>query len=255
MQCRCGKCSKALAGFEYQGQDLKTKHEKKYPPVSVPIPNRVSSVVRAKLPGVEDGANDSKQQQQDLDHNKREPLPARMNGRVGIELEEVRDNEDLDWDQDEHDFDFDYMRAFDDEELLNRYTARSATSPPQTPSPLLQNRPRMPSSPLQRPPRMPPHQNPPPPLLVDEIFEPLGDPGVPPPGSNQAQADRPNFLPIAFQETPAVRMAYLSAVMANVYGHLTIQQATNQLNNTLDGLLVAGVLPEHPRPVRTLVSA
>ena len=98
MQCRCGKCSKVLASFEYQGQDLKMKHEKKYPPVSVLVPNCVSSVVHTKLPGVEDGANDLKQQQQDLDHNEQEPLPVRMNRRVGIELEEVQDNEDLDWD-------------------------------------------------------------------------------------------------------------------------------------------------------------
>lgn len=221
MQCRCGKCLKAHAGFEYQSQDLKTKHEKKYPLVSVPIPDRVSSVVPAKSPGVEDGADGSKRQQQDLDHNRRDASPAGMNRRAGIELEEVRDNEDLDWDQDEQDFDFDYMRAFDDEDLLNCHPARSATSPPRTPSPPPRN------SLLQSRPRTPPRPNPPPPLLDDEIFKPLGDPGLPsPPGSDQAQADRPNLLPIAFQETPAVRMAYLSAVMANVNSasHQSAQQ-------------------------------
>lgn len=50
-------------------------------------------------------------------------------------------------------------------------------------------------------------------------------------------------------------MAYLTVVMANVYGHLTVEQATNQLNSTLESLDVAGVLTLIPRPVRTLISA
>ena len=50
-------------------------------------------------------------------------------------------------------------------------------------------------------------------------------------------------------------MAYPSAIMTNVYGHLTVQQPTNQLNSTLDGLLIAGVLPNHPRLIQTLISA
>ena len=60
---------------------------------------------------------------------------------------------------------------------------------------------------------------------------------VPAPGSDQAfRRDCPTLLPAAFQEVPAVWMAYLTAVMGNVYGHLTVTQATEQLNNTLDGL-------------------
>ena len=89
----------------------------------------------------------------------------------------------------------------------------------------------------------------------DAHFQPVGGPQIPEPGADQAQEDRPSLIPPAFREVPAVQMAYLTAVMANVYGHLTVTQATNQLNNTLDSLAVAGVLPDFLRPVHTLVSA
>jgi hypothetical protein len=89
----------------------------------------------------------------------------------------------------------------------------------------------------------------------DMNFQPVGGPQIPEPGADQAQEDRLSLVPPAFREVPAVRMAYLMAVMANVYGHLMVTQATNQLNNTLDSLAVAGVLPNFPRPVCTLVSA
>jgi len=50
-------------------------------------------------------------------------------------------------------------------------------------------------------------------------------------------------------------MAYLQVVVGNVYNYLTIQQATDNLNGTLDTLLAVGVLPVYPRRVRTLESA
>lgn len=89
VQCRCGKYSKALSGFQYQTQDMKTKHEKKYPLVSLSVPKHVSSVMPTNSPGVEDGADGPKQQQQDLDHNGRGALPAGMDRRAVAELEEV----------------------------------------------------------------------------------------------------------------------------------------------------------------------
>lgn len=207
VQCQCGKCSKALSGFQYQTQDVKTKHEKKYPLVSLSVPKRVSLVMPANSPGVEDGVDGPKRQQQDLDHNGRGASPAGMDRRAGAELEEVRDNASkglVDWDQDEHDFDFDYMQSFDNENLLDHQPAHLVLSPPRTPSPQLQNPPQTDPHPRQSPPQIAPHPNLPPPLLDNEVFEPLGDPGVPPPGSDQAQADHLNLLPIAFQETPAV---------------------------------------------------
>ena len=91
VQCRCGKCSKALSGFQYQTQDVKTKHEKKYPLVSLSVPKHVSSVMPANSPGVEDGVDGPKRQQQDLDHNRRGASPVGTDRRAGAELEEVRD--------------------------------------------------------------------------------------------------------------------------------------------------------------------
>ncbi|KAF9056739.1 hypothetical protein BDP27DRAFT_1386299 [Rhodocollybia butyracea] len=50
-------------------------------------------------------------------------------------------------------------------------------------------------------------------------------------------------------------MAYLNAVLANVYGCVPVLKATDQLNISLDMLEVAGVLPDEPRPVRSLPAA
>lgn len=95
-------------------------------------------------------------------------------------------------------------------------------------------------------------------LREDRNFRAVQPPSGPIPGEDQAEADRPTFgLPPAYlnDEAPAVRLAYLGAVIGHVYGHLSVVQATDQLNNTLDVLSVAGALPDFPRPVRTLVSA
>ncbi|KAF5368271.1 hypothetical protein D9615_010359 [Tricholomella constricta] len=91
------------------------------------------------------------------------------------------------------------------------------------------------------------------PPLAGEPFEAVHLPYVLEPG--QDLDDRPSLIPRAFLEEPQVRLAYLQAVKSNVYGHLTVQQATENLNSTLDALLVAGALPELPRPVRTLSAA
>ena len=40
-----------------------------------------------------------------------------------------------------------------------------------------------------------------------------------------------------------------------MYGHLSVVQLMDQLNNTLDVLLVAKALPDFPRPIQTLISA
>jgi len=66
------------------------------------------------------------------------------------------------------------------------------------------------------------------------------------------EADMPDSIPRAFVEESCVRIAYLQAVIANVYSHVSILRSTDILNGTLDALLAAGVLPAYPRPVRTL---
>ncbi|KAG2335647.1 hypothetical protein BDR05DRAFT_898020, partial [Suillus weaverae] len=64
-----------------------------------------------------------------------------------------------------------------------------------------------------------------------------------------------SLVPQAFQERPGVRLAYLNTVIANVFGKQSIQAVTDALNNQLNCMLLEGVLPEHPRPVRHLLSA
>lgn len=72
---------------------------------------------------------------------------------------------------------------------------------------------------------------------------------------NIPRDDLPTYRPPAFQEAACVRLAYMQAVIGNVYNGLTIQQATDQLVSTLDALEVAGALPQIPRPLRTLDGA
>lgn len=65
------------------------------------------------------------------------------------------------------------------------------------------------------------------PIPDDELnFQPVLLLLVLEPGADQDQADQPSVVPRAFIEQPQVRMAYLQAVKSNVYGHLTVQQAT-----------------------------
>ena len=45
------------------------------------------------------------------------------------------------------------------------------------------------------------------------------------------------------KEESYIQMAYLQAVMGNVFGKLTWEHATQQLENTLDVLQMAGSLP------------
>lgn len=89
----------------------------------------------------------------------------------------------------------------------------------------------------------------------DQNFRPAALPDVREPGVDQDEADAPSLVPVAFKENGEIRYAYLTAVMANIYGHLSWIQATNQLNHSLNMLLIANVLPTSPRPVRALASA
>jgi len=75
------------------------------------------------------------------------------------------------------------------------------------------------------------------------------------PGYDLDEEDRPDPVPAGLAEHPGVRMAYLQAVIQNVYAHASVVQATEILNSTLDALSTMGPLPLNPRPVRTLESA
>jgi hypothetical protein len=90
---------------------------------------------------------------------------------------------------------------------------------------------------------------------VEEVFIPAGlDPDPDPWVDAMGDEAEPLGIP-AMKGEPYIRLAYLQAVMGNVYGKLTWEHATQQLNNTLDCLSLAQPLPVHPRPVRTLQSA
>lgn len=70
-----------------------------------------------------------------------------------------------------------------------------------------------------------------------------------------AQQEQSSGTASAFSESPQVRSAYLQAALGNVFGSLSVPQATILLNSALNSLLIAGVLPTEPKPARSLVSA
>lgn len=231
VQCFCAKCSSSTAGYQYQKRSLTRIHGKNYPITRV---ERTSESLPSQP--IEDLARTDDDRQREYSPNA-VPLP-RTNpsndqlfgddtspppndeSLLGLDEPRLRAYEDSD---DE----LEQFGQFGQSVQQAQYGDRPST-PPRTPTPPENDR---------------------------ILFRPVRAPQIPTPDEDQAQADRPHLVPAAFNEAPAVRMAYLTAVMANVYGHLTIEQATNQLNSTLDSLAVAGVLPLIPRPVRTLISA
>lgn len=88
-----------------------------------------------------------------------------------------------------------------------------------------------------------------------EVFLPVSPPAIALPEDDRLRNDPPSVDIPAFKEQSYIRLAYLHAVMSNVYGNCTWERATQQLNGALDVLLAAGQLPMQPTPVRTLASA
>jgi hypothetical protein len=89
----------------------------------------------------------------------------------------------------------------------------------------------------------------------DEVFTAVDLPEIPDPVLERDNLDRPSVKIPALGEKSYIRMAYLQAVMGNVFDSLSWDRATKQLNGTLDVLAMAQSLPTNPRPVRTLISA
>ncbi|KAF8968989.1 hypothetical protein BDZ97DRAFT_1915680 [Flammula alnicola] len=74
------------------------------------------------------------------------------------------------------------------------------------------------------------------------------------------EADRQDATPVlppAYRdEEPSwIRIAYLQAVLNNVFDGMPVTKSDDNLATTLNALDAAGVVPEYPRPVRTLASA
>ena len=91
---------------------MKTKHEKKYPLVSLSVPKCVSPVLPAKSPGVKgiEIGVEVYAQWQDLNHNiRRETSPAGVDRSGHVEPEEPQEDWDLNQDEDENDFNVDHM--------------------------------------------------------------------------------------------------------------------------------------------------
>jgi hypothetical protein len=91
----------------------------------------------------------------------------------------------------------------------------------------------------------------------DNVYSHLQMPDGPDPSRDIEPADTASTVPLAYseQEPSCVRIAYLQAVANNVFGNMSVKQTTDNLNMTLNALDAAGVLPEFPRPVRTLTGA
>lgn len=90
----------------------------------------------------------------------------------------------------------------------------------------------------------------------DTEWHPVSVINVDLPGASVETDDMPAYgTAPAFQEEPCVHIAYLNAVIGNVYANLSIVQATTMLTGNLDSLEAGGILPEHLKPVWTLESA
>lgn len=69
-----------------------------------------------------------------------------------------------------------------------------------------------------------------------------------------ADSDSATLAP-AFREYPAVRLAYLHAVLGNIFGSLTVLEAEEYLCDTYDIIRICGKLPTYPKPAKSLSTA
>ena len=94
-------------------------------------------------------------------------------------------------------------------------------------------------------------------LPSDTVYRTVQIPAHSEPCSDEDLDDIGTVLPPAFRdkEPSHVRIAYLQAVISNVYRNMPVIDTTDNLNIILNAFDAAGVLPDIPRPVRTLVSA
>ncbi|GBE85853.1 hypothetical protein SCP_0803750 [Sparassis crispa] len=93
-----------------------------------------------------------------------------------------------------------------------------------------------------------PHDNEPPPELREVTADASADDAA-------LAALLESDLAPAFRESKAVRLAYLQAVLGNVFGSSTVAAAQDQLNNSLDIIRLCGCFPLLPKPATTLITA
>lgn len=248
VQCHCAQCAQHSDGYVYQKKSLMKRHAKQFPAKAA------RSV--AQLP--EDDVHRAAPQHlilRELTNNTRAnqapnpqirlerapSIPRTPSPEIQARLREhAQDRNEQNLDEFGQHNEFENDEPYAPQLPQPDHPEPRAPEPPEPPHPEPRAHEEIPAAPRQ-----------------DRHFRAVEQPSIPSPGSDQSQGDRPSLIPLAYKsnEDPAVRMAYLSAVIGNVYGHLTVLQATDQLNNTLNALLVAGALPDHPRPVRHLISA
>ncbi|KAF5384761.1 hypothetical protein D9615_001059 [Tricholomella constricta] len=228
-KCYCLKCAGHPDGYEFQSKNLLTKHLKRYGlPTRAVDPDPKAEEQAPQEPRVRAHQEPAPQEPRVRAHQE----PAHQEGGTDHDRLEPHGDLDLDFFGDGDFFENDVGPGFpDDDGALGNIDDRS-------PSPEL--------------PHAVPHV---PHVPLDRVWRRVELPDVRIPGSDTDEVDRPPVVPPAFAEEPCVRLAYLAAVISNVYDHLSVLQATNGLNATLNSLLIAGKLPEFPRPVRTLESA
>ena len=233
--CCCARCALDPQGFKYQTKQLQAKHTKSYPKIATPLTATLAvdpDLIPAALANPRGHGQldvnfqplENEEMLGDLAPLVKDPVVAVAVGN-GAHLElEIYDDTFDNW--------FDGSGPDD-----------NGCSPSRSPSPASQ---------LRAPSQPPAAQDAP-----GEIFHAVNLPLIPDPGldCDLADLERPSVTIPAFQEESYIRMAYLQAVMGNVFGNLTWERATAQLNATLDVLFMAERLPIYPRPVRTLISA
>jgi hypothetical protein len=91
----------------------------------------------------------------------------------------------------------------------------------------------------------------------DTVYTTVEVPGFPRDDPPDHPEDDRTMVPPAYRDNEPswVCIVYLQAVLNNVAGNMSVKQTTQNLNSTLNALNAAGVLPDRPRPVRTLASA
>ncbi|KAG6882937.1 hypothetical protein C0993_008583 [Termitomyces sp. T159_Od127] len=203
-KCTCAKCLCHPDGYEYQSRNLITKHISKYGP-ALPLDRQEANPNRGQTQAQEglllESQNELRQVMVTQGLNQDMILGAAGNN------VNFFDDDDFHWNEDE----LAGHRPHQPQELQE----------PELPGALYNQQPHGAAA-----------------EPADRVWMLVMPPDVQTPGSDADEEDLPVIVPLAFKERPSVRLAYLRAAIGNVYDHLSVLQATNGLNATLDSLFI-----------------
>lgn len=223
--CPCNRCAKTPLGYDYQSAQLVKKHLANYGDSRVK-----ASATATQDPDLNESASteDNNPSAQHRSPSPLQPAPS-LNGDndIGIRFDSGNDWDDWDWLDIEQE-----PESADDIEQDMYNPASLPLSPCRSLSPAPQEQ--------EQPDRFPAHG--------DTEFLPISLPDIQEPRVDSADG-APDLSRPAFREKAHIRLAYLQAAVGNVYNGLSVKQATDQLNGTLDSHLISGTLPTYPRPV------